>query len=72
MLISDIGLPDKSGLELIAALKGAKKFEGIALSGYGMEGDIKKSLDAGFAHHLTKPLDFQALEAILNRIQARR
>ena len=61
LIISDIGLPDGSGVDILEQLHGQYPIKAIALSGYGMEADIKRSLDAGFARHLTKPLDFDKL-----------
>jgi CheY-like chemotaxis protein len=39
--------------------------KGIALSGYGMEEDVRRSLEAGFARHLTKPINLQALQTAI-------
>ena len=59
LIISDIGLPDGSGLDLMRRLRaGAGRSPAIALTGYGMEEDIRRSREAGFAAHLTKPIDF--------------
>jgi two-component system, chemotaxis family, CheB/CheR fusion protein len=56
LLISDLGLPDRSGLDLMRALRqSGSAVRGIALSGYGQEEDIRRSKEAGFAAHLTKP-----------------
>jgi len=66
VLISDIGLPDGSGLDLMRQLKAKQAIVGIALSGFGMEDDIRRSREAGFNLHLTKPLNFKVL---LERIQ---
>src|SRR5439155_236385 len=57
LIISDIGLPDGTGLDLIAKLPQNRRPKAIALSGFGMEDDIQRSRDAGFAEHLTKPID---------------
>ena len=56
VLISDIGLPDGTGIELMQELIARRPFLGIALSGFGMEDDIRKSLEVGFNHHLIKPV----------------
>jgi len=61
LLISDIGLPDRSGYELMRELSG-RGLRGIALSGFGSEHDINKAHAAGFAEHLTKPINFDKLE----------
>jgi CheY-like chemotaxis protein len=68
LLISDIGLPDGNGLDLMRQLRTRCAVKGIALSGYGMDEDVHKSREAGFAAHLTKPIDFRKLEAILRKV----
>ncbi|HEY5706712.1 MAG TPA: response regulator [Terrimicrobiaceae bacterium] len=70
ILISDIGLPDGQGTELLARLKGTSNPEplGIALSGFGMEDDRERSRKAGFAEHLTKPVDFAVLQQAITRL----
>jgi signal transduction histidine kinase/CheY-like chemotaxis protein len=68
VLISDVGLPDGSGRELMSLLRARGLRKGIALSGYGMDADVRKSKDAGFLEHLTKPIDFQKLLAAIERI----
>jgi CheY-like chemotaxis protein len=65
LVISDIGLPDGSGLELIRQLNAMRPVTGIALSGFGMEDDVRKSKEAGFYEHLTKPVNFQRLHALI-------
>jgi CheY-like chemotaxis protein len=65
LVISDIGLPDGSGLELMRRLKEQGSVPGIALSGFGMEEDVRKSKEAGFYEHLTKPVNFQRLHALI-------
>jgi len=71
LLVSDLGLPDGSGHDLMAEIKAKYQLKGIALSGYGMEADIKRSEEAGFAVHLTKPVDLSALEAAMQKIFSR-
>lgn len=67
LLISDIGLPDRSGYELMKELRATNSLRGIALSGFGMENDINQAHAAGFSEHLTKPINFERLdEAIRN------
>ena len=62
LLISDLGLPDGSGLELMRQLRGhGSSMRSIALSGYGREEDVRRSKEAGFNAHLTKPVDADAL-----------
>jgi PAS domain S-box-containing protein len=64
-LISDIGLPDCSGYELVREAKRRQPLKGIALSGLGMDEDILRSMEAGFDCHLTKPINFQELKSVL-------
>ncbi len=65
LLISDIGLPDRSGYELMRELRDSKGLPGIALSGFGMESDVLKARAAGFSDHLTKPINFERLEEVI-------
>ncbi len=69
-LISDIGLPEISGYELIRQAKRRQPLRGIALSGLGMDDDVRRSIEAGFDHHLTKPINFQELQTVLGEICA--
>jgi PAS domain S-box-containing protein len=69
-LISDIGLPDGSGYELVRAAKRKQPIKGVALSGFGTEEDIRRSSEAGFDYHLTKPIDFPDLQLLLRKISA--
>jgi CheY-like chemotaxis protein/anti-sigma regulatory factor (Ser/Thr protein kinase) len=68
LLISDVGLPDGSGLELMRELHDRCDIKGICLSGFGMDEDIARSTEAGFAHHITKPVDFHRLESIIHSL----
>lgn len=68
VLVSDIGLPDSSGYELVREAKRRQPMQGIALSGFGMEEDVRRSLEAGFDYHLTKPVEFQELRTLLQKI----
>lgn len=65
LLISDLGLPDGTGYELMAELAPKLPLKGIAVSGFGMEHDIAHSQEAGFVNHLIKPVRIEALEAAL-------
>jgi len=73
LLMSDLGLPDGSGHDLMRELRQrGHKFPGIALSGYGQEEDIQRSYQAGFVAHLTKPASREAvLEAVAAASTAR-
>src|SRR6266576_1635760 len=66
VLISDLGLPDASGIDLIQKLA-SKPALGIALTGFGMEQDIRKSREVGFQHHLVKPIDLNKLESLIQQ-----
>jgi CheY-like chemotaxis protein len=68
LVISDIGLPDGSGLDIIKALNAIHPVRSIALSGLGMEDDIRKSLDAGFDMHLVKPVNFDQLHEAVTKL----
>jgi signal transduction histidine kinase len=62
LMISDIGLPDRSGYELMRELHQTKGLPGIALTGFGMENDVARARAAGFSGHLTKPINFEQLD----------
>jgi signal transduction histidine kinase/HAMP domain-containing protein len=64
VLISDLGLPDGSGIDLIQKLPSRPPL-GIALTGFGMEQDIRKSREVGFQHHLVKPIDLNKLDSLI-------
>ena len=65
LLISDIALPDGTGIDVMRWFALHRPIRGIAISGYGMDADIQASRDAGFAVHLVKPVSISALrEAI--------
>jgi PAS domain S-box-containing protein len=69
LIISDLGLPDGSGLDLIRELRRrGSTLKAIALSGYGREEDIKRSESAGFNAHLTKPVAVDALVQMVESI----
>ena len=67
LLISDLGLPDGSGLDVMRAIS-RFGIPGIALSGYGMEEDVRRSHEAGFSRHLTKPVGLPALESAISQL----
>jgi PAS domain S-box-containing protein len=70
LLVSDLGLPDGSGLDLMREIRQRYPIRGIALSGYGMEEDVHRSRDAGFADHLIKPVSLDVLRASLETVAA--
>ena len=67
LLISDIALPDGTGMDLMMQLRAISKTPGIAISGFGNNGDIERSLQAGFSEHLIKPIKLDDLEAAIER-----
>ena len=68
LVISDIGLPDRSGYELMRELSTTRGLRGIALSGFGMENDVSRARAAGFSEHLTKPINFDRLEEAIQAL----
>jgi len=70
LLISDIALPDGSGVDLMRQLRAISAIPGIAISGFGNNGDIERSLQAGFSEHLIKPIKLENLEAAIERALA--
>ena len=68
LVVSDLGLPDGSGLELMSHLRQRYGLRGIALTGFGMEEDVQNSRAAGFVEHLVKPVAFSELEAAIAHV----
>jgi CheY-like chemotaxis protein len=70
-VISDLGLPDGSGLELMRELlaRAHEPMSGIALTGSADDADVDRCLQAGFTKHLPKPVDLTLLEKILREIR---
>ena len=68
LLISDIGLPDRSGYDLMREVRLNNDLPGIALSGFGSEQDVNQAREAGFAEHLTKPVSFERLEKTIQSL----
>jgi signal transduction histidine kinase len=64
-VISDLGLPDGDGADLMQQLTSDHGLRGIALSGYGMEQDFARTKQAGFFAHLVKPINFEELDRTL-------
>ena len=70
VLISDLALPDGNGIDLMRKLNANGPVVGIALTGFGMEDDIRKSKEAGFQHHLVKPIDLNKLDSLIQQSAA--
>ena len=71
VLISDIGLPDGDGWELLKRLRETMpEVKAIAMSGYGMRADLNKSQAAGYAAHIVKPFGPMELDAALKKVLA--
>ena len=68
VLISDLGLPDQSGFALMRTIKRKYGLPGIALSGYGMDEDVRQALEAGFSAHLVKPISLEQLHVHLQQL----
>ena len=70
-IVSDLGLPDGTGLDLMRKLQELRPgLPGIAVSGYGTEADLQRSREVGFARHLVKPVDFDELRQALEDLKA--
>ena len=67
IVVSDLGLPDATGYDLMERIHGSYPVKGIAMSGYGMDEDIQKSLESGFSDHLVKPIKLEQLEEAIRR-----
>jgi signal transduction histidine kinase/ActR/RegA family two-component response regulator len=68
ILISDMDLPDGSGRELMRNLAQRYPIHGIAISGHGMKEDVDGSMQAGFSYHITKPVNWAELKAVIDKI----
>jgi CheY-like chemotaxis protein len=69
LVISDIGLPDGSGIDLMRQLRAqCAKTKGVALTGFDAEDDVDRARAAGFAAHLTKPIGVNQLIALVERL----
>jgi PAS domain S-box-containing protein len=70
LVVSDLGLPDGTGFELMSELRDRYGLQGIAVSGFGMEDDLRRSHESGFREHLVKPIDIDKLKAAIARAAA--
>src|SRR3954468_8519507 len=70
VLLSDLGLPDGDGLDLVAKAKALQpKIKTIALTARGSQNDYDRGKKAGFDHYLTKPFDFHELRTLLTLVR---
>src|SRR5688500_9332784 len=65
IVVSDIGLPDATGYVLMEQIRELYGIKGIALTGHGMDDDLRRSRQAGFAAHVVKPVNVEELESIM-------
>lgn len=70
LLLSDITLPDGSGLEVVAALRERSNVPAVAMSGHGMEADLTRARSAGFTDNVVKPVGTDALRELLAHVSA--
>jgi CheY-like chemotaxis protein len=70
VVLCDIALPDGSGYDVIAQAKRRRPVKAVALTGFGTSEDVERGKEAGFDFHLTKPVDFHELRAVLGQIAA--
>ena len=67
LIVSDLGLPDGHGTELLQQLSAIRPAKAIALSGYGLEHDLEATRRAGFLMHLVKPIEPAMLQTAIER-----
>lgn len=67
VVVSDIGLPDATGHDLMRRIAAHGAVRAVAMSGHGTEEDVRKSLAAGFREHLTKPIKVWELDSAVRR-----
>jgi CheY-like chemotaxis protein len=70
VVLCDIALPDGNGYDVIAQAKRKRPVKAVALTGFGTSEDVERGKEAGFDFHLTKPVDFHELRAVLGQIAA--
>ena len=72
VILLDLGLPDLDGYEVASRLRGQAGLERsaiIAISGYGQAKYLTRSAEAGFSHHIVKPVDMAHLDALLTALE---
>ncbi len=72
LVVSDIGLPDGSGIDFIRVFRAQSTVPAVALTGFGTDDDVRRSVEAGFTAHLTKPVNFEQLERLIEAAAAAR
>ena len=73
LVLSDLGLPDGSGVELVRWMRGhGLETPAIAISGYGQEQDVAECREAGFEMHLVKPVTVERLEEAIGKVMGAR
>jgi DNA-binding response OmpR family regulator len=72
VILSDIGLPDMNGWDLMKQLRPRTRAYAIAMSGFGDEADVQRSLESGYQYHLVKPFVPAALEEVLRNAKSSR
>jgi PAS domain S-box-containing protein len=70
VVLSDIGLPDGSGYDVISQAKQNQSVKAVAITGFGTDEDIRRGKEAGFDFHLVKPIDFHELRNVLEQVGA--
>ena len=70
VVLCDIALPDGNGYDVIAQAKRRRPVKAVALTGFGTSEDVERGKEAGFDFHLTKPVDFHELRAVLGQVAA--
>ena len=70
VVLSDIGLPDGSGYDVISQVKRKQPVKAVAITGFGTDEDVRRGKEAGFDFHLVKPIDFHELRNVLDKVGA--
>jgi CheY-like chemotaxis protein len=70
VVLCDIALPDGTGYDVIAEAKRKRPVKAVALTGFSATEDIERGKQAGFDFHLSKPVDFHELRAVLGQVAA--
>ena len=70
VVLSDIGLPDGSGYDVISQVKRKQPVKAVAITGFGTDEDVRRGKEAGFDFHLVKPIDFHELRSVLDQVGA--